>query len=265
MSKHRDFILTPIEGILNEVPLALRNIDKGFETYALYEYVMQSVFLKMTGFQEQKMKCICWEIATDDYEYRYKRYKRKPLGECSDISEKNIVWDDLVEHVISIGVPEVDLLNDDEKTRIIDETKKAVDSFYIETAMEGWAQKEYSDYLALIKNCSKECLCFKSKKSYELLGHCDNCIRKKRIAAEGSICMYGTLADAYKKLYTHRNRCAHNTHSYQHNLPSLQTMSDQKYVFENYFLHFAILIMIDKMIVCLFKKYLKRGNIDFLL
>ena len=31
---------------------------------------MQSIFMKMTGAQEQKMKCICWEIATIDFDLR---------------------------------------------------------------------------------------------------------------------------------------------------------------------------------------------------
>ena len=61
---------------------------------------MQSVFLKMAGAQEQKMKCICWELATEDYEYRYKRYNGKwDLGECSNYEAKKIVYQDLIEQI----------------------------------------------------------------------------------------------------------------------------------------------------------------------
>lgn len=69
MNKHKDFILSPIINILQEVASANYGIANGIETYPLSEHVMQSVFLRMTGFQEQKMKSICWELATNDYEY----------------------------------------------------------------------------------------------------------------------------------------------------------------------------------------------------
>jgi hypothetical protein len=59
---------------------------------------MQSVFLKMTGFQEQKMKCIYWEMATNDYEYRYE-FTKNPLGECSSYTDKNIIYQQLVTQI----------------------------------------------------------------------------------------------------------------------------------------------------------------------
>ena len=71
---HTDFILAPISDILKDSISASDGIGSGMETFPLSDYVMQSVFLKMTGFQEQKMKCIVWDLATIDYEYRYKRY-----------------------------------------------------------------------------------------------------------------------------------------------------------------------------------------------
>jgi len=262
MSKHREFILRPIESILEEVPLALRNISPGLDTMGLYEYVMQSLFLKMTGFQEQKMKCICWELATDDYVYRYERYKKAPLGECSDLKEKNIVWGDLIEHVAKLEGHAVNIA-EEEKLLIIDETKHVLEDFYKQTNMEGWAQREFHDYKMLISNCSKECLTFKTKKTMELFNHCENCVRRNSSGNDGSICKIGTLGEAYKALFEHRNRCAHNTLSYQHNLPSLQTLCKREYVFENYFLHFALLIMIDKMIICVFRHYLEVSNSDF--
>jgi hypothetical protein len=54
MPKHTDFILSPITDILREVVSANAGIGNGIETYPLSEYILQSAFLKMTGFQEQK-------------------------------------------------------------------------------------------------------------------------------------------------------------------------------------------------------------------
>ena len=83
---HTKFILTPILSILKESIIACRGIGIGIETQALSEYVLQTTFLKMTGALEQKMKCICWEIASNDYEYRY-QYLKKNYGECSSYKD----------------------------------------------------------------------------------------------------------------------------------------------------------------------------------
>jgi len=48
----------------------------------------------MTGFQEQKLKCIVWELATDDYEYRYHKLTDKLGGnvQAMMIKIKSIAW-----------------------------------------------------------------------------------------------------------------------------------------------------------------------------
>ncbi len=58
------------------------------------------------------------------------------------------------------------------------------------------------------------------------------------------------------KVYRHRNRCAHNTLSYQENLPTLNKLMDNDYVYENYFLRYAMLTLIDGITVTLYKNYL---------
>lgn len=58
-------------------------------------------------------------------------------------------------------------------------------------------------------------------------------------------------------LYKHRNRVAHNTFSYQQNLPTLNTLIQENYKYNNYFLYFFILILIDNIFIDLYKKYLE--------
>lgn len=53
----------------------------------------------------------------------------------------------------------------------------------------------------------------------------------------------------------HRNRCAHNTLSYQENLPTLNTLLKVKPKDDNYFVRFTILVLIDKIYVRLYEKY----------
>ena len=91
--------MTPIASILRDTVTACNGIGNGIETQSLAEYVLQTTFLKMTGAQEQKLKCICWEMATNDYDYRY-HYLKKDYGECSSYSDKNSIYRDLVEMIV---------------------------------------------------------------------------------------------------------------------------------------------------------------------
>ena len=97
-SKHYNFITTPIFNILEESVIACRDIGDGIETQTISEYILQTTFLKMTGASEQKLKCICWELATNDYEYRY-QYLNKDYVECSKYKDKNAIYKDLIEEI----------------------------------------------------------------------------------------------------------------------------------------------------------------------
>ena len=55
---HTDFILNPLTEVLADGVHACTSLPVGIENSALGEYFMQSLFLRMTGAQEQKMKCI---------------------------------------------------------------------------------------------------------------------------------------------------------------------------------------------------------------
>ena len=70
--------------IIEEAVAALKGIPNGMASFPVSEYFLQSLFLRLTGAQEQKCKCICWELATYDFEYRRRRFNsREMLGECS--------------------------------------------------------------------------------------------------------------------------------------------------------------------------------------
>ena len=93
MSKHDKFILMSMETILKDAVSASSGIGNGIETYPLCDYIIQSIFLKMTGYQEQKMKCIAWEIATNDFNYRRKLLNNEAkLGEYSTFEAKNKIY-----------------------------------------------------------------------------------------------------------------------------------------------------------------------------
>ena len=99
-SIHSKFIKTPIFEILKDGVNACRGIGCGMEAYPLRDYILQSLFLRMTGAQEQKLKCICWEMATNDYTYRYDFInKGKDYGEFSKYDQKNKVYTQLIKEI----------------------------------------------------------------------------------------------------------------------------------------------------------------------
>ena len=228
---HSDFILSPITEILEDAVSANAGIGDGIETYPLYDYVMQSVFLKMTGYQEQKMKCICWDMATHDYEYRYKRYTLKTLGECSAYDEKKIIYKDLIDQIKKndSGFELPSIIN---HGTLVAKIKQDIEQIFLNTNLASWAQNSFADFVAT-----------------------PNLILAHHFASESNL-FENVLQEKYALLFIHRNRCAHNTQSYQQNLPTLKTLLKENYRYDNYFVRFYLLILIDEIFRKLYKSYL---------
>jgi len=230
---HTDFILSSTVDVLEDAVTASKAVGSGIETFSLNDYLMQSLFLKMTGFQEQKMKCICWELATFDYEYRYE-FSKSPLGECPTYKDKQKIYTQLVLQIKKNGLEFGDLnLN---KTVILNSTISDISNTFEDTNLSIWAQQNFNT--------------FKEFCSSVQTGHFAN--------TEKSLFSDPKLQDIYENhLYRQRNRTAHNTSSYQQNLPTLKTLLDPKYDNLNYFIYFFLLVLIDKIFIALYKKYLE--------
>ena len=229
---HTDFILSPITDILKDVVSASSGIGSGIETFPLCDYVMQSVFLKMTGFQEQKMKCVCWEMASVDYEYRYD-FTKTPLGECSSYSEKQKIYKDLIKQIEKYGLEFSKLAID--KKNILTKTIADIKDTFLNTNLSIWAQKDFLAFQTITKGIK------------------DNHF----VSEKETLFSDTTLKKMYEDhLYRQRNRIAHNTASYQQNLPTLKTLINEDYKYENYFVYFFILVLIDSIFMELYKKYL---------
>lgn len=238
MNNHTNFILSPITDVLEDVVSASAGIGSGIETFPLCDYIMQSVFLKMTGFQEQKMKCICWELASVDYEYRYE-FTRKSLGECSSYKEKQIIYKELIEQ-IKKRMSNFNVSTDIAKEDMLSTTILEVKNIFSNTNLSIWAQKRFSEFENICRDFDK-----------------------KHFANDGNSLFTEmstgiSLTKIYNNhLYTNRNRIAHNTQSYQQNLPTLKTLLHEDYKYENYFVWFAILVLIDKLFAALYEIYIE--------
>ncbi|HET6254032.1 MAG TPA: hypothetical protein VFE32_08155 [Puia sp.] len=234
MGRHTEFILSPITGILTDVVSASAGVGVGIEAFPLTEYVMQSTFLKMTGFHEQKMKCICWELATDDYEYRYE-FTRKPMGEFSNYDDKKKVYQDLLVQIKKYGNYNI---SDIDRPNILTTTIREIDSIFSGTALLSWTQESFIEYESLIDIYQSNHFASDDK---ALLAETANIYSLKKIYEN--------------HLYRHRNRCAHNLLSYQENLPSLKMLRDPNYHYNNYYVWFALLNLMDKIFIELYVKY----------
>ncbi len=246
-----DFILSPLLDTLKDATFASSGVIGGIETYPFCQYLMQTTFLKMTGAQEQKMKCICWEIATSDYRYRYERFFGKgSLSECSTIEDKNTIYKDLVKQ-IRRGLPTFDISSLFNKPTLLFDLKKEMGELFENSNWATWLPVAYSEYQKIINEIEVDCIVAE----HSFFVSCDNCQWNGKKSGSTRCKNDLSLKEIYNKLYEHRNRCAHNTESYQQNLPSFFSLLDKSYRYENYFVRFFVLILIDVIMVKLFKKY----------
>lgn len=288
---HDRFILTPILDILRDTVNACAGLGIGIESQSLCEYVLQTTFLKMTGASEQKLKCICWEMATNDYSYRYK-YLKKNYGECSSFLDKNKIYKDLVNMLskqdssfsvdsifddIDVASKEKEIVAEKIKTAISNSEKKKnrkLTEQEIQKMTKGmteyYAQKihdekdQHESVRVILFESIQDMI--ESVIGHSLISQWDQHNYQNYKDRWKSLSKYHYAEDALlsQKLqeffndyvYAHRNRCAHNLLSFQNNLPTLKTLIDEGFVYDNYFFRFSMLILIDEVFVRLYKAYM---------
>lgn len=246
--RHAEFIETPLLNLLRDVVSDSNNVSNGIEFYGISGYVLHSLFLRMTGAQEQKLKCICWDLATEDYEYRYTRYNKWELGECSKLKDKSTVFSDLVAAVRALK-PEYSVFGNAlaNKQTFVNNTFNSIQNILNYSNLVTCFPGEYATYLDVINqfdlnNIEAGDQLFRSPDNLTL----ENMTNDTVVAA------------TYALLYKHRNRCAHNTLSYQNNIPTFQELNNEKVQrYYNIFLFITILIIIDNLFIQVYRKYRK--------
>lgn len=243
--KHTKFILTPVSEILKDCVNATKGLSMGVETYPLCDYIMQTTFLKMTGASEQKLKCILWEIATNDFEFRYDFLSSKTsYGECSNLKDKNKIFKEITAQIKKLS-PDTDyiknIFSDEIKTEIKKKATENIIGVFEKKVLVSWQEKQFifykSNFSKVFDNshfCNYSC----DKKQNENISLIENCIDFEHI------------------VYDHRNRCAHNLKSYQENLPDLSNLVKKEYDYENYFFRFSILVLLDEIFMKMYREYL---------
>lgn len=242
MFENERFILSSIKDILQEATAVSRFNCNGIESFPLQDYVLQSTFLKMTGYSEQKLKCICWDIASVDYEFRYQVYQHWSFGECSNLSDKTKVYKELVETIKkydnNFKVDEYIKNLSGGTNIIISDSFKECKSILHNSSLRFFCERDFHNFIRDYDmfNISQEICKYKNKN--------DN---------KNTFLLNDNLKNIYENLYKQRNRCAHNLKSYQQNLPRITELikkSDK----DNYFYYFTLLIILDKIFIALYEK-----------
>lgn len=233
---HTDFITSDIFEIVDDAIMSVSTIGQNIAHYPLCEYILQSLFLRLTGYQEQKLKCILWEIASDDFDFRYKYIKGSIyVGECSQLKDKNEVYKILKKmlknknHIFSF--PDKNEIN-----RQISEIRGKLISKFETTIFRKWLPRDFSRFID-----------FSNKIQYRDNGY----FTGNSIFGEDN-----SLNGSFEKLYRHRNRCAHNLFSYQNNIPKLLDLTKDDDGADNYFTRILLLCMVDNVFTCMFKYYI---------
>jgi len=146
VSKHTDFILTPITTILEEAVAATSSIGDGIDTYPLCDYIFQATFLKMTGFQEQKMRCIAWELGTNDFEFRYWWLNKASLGTYSNYKSKNSIYTEFCKVLKRINVDFN--INDIDREDLLKNTTKKISEIFKDSNLISWARTDFSYFVS---------------------------------------------------------------------------------------------------------------------
>lgn len=307
-SVHGLFISTPLLSVMQDGIASSASMKMGAESYTLGEYFYQTLFLRMTGAQEQKMKCICWEMATNDYTYRYELLHKKNYSECSSYGDKCGIYRDIVglikklqpdfkvfqiweKETLDVAVENNERVKWEKKvaenrkkqiTKNIETQEKktgrslsqeAKDKIEVSIINKPLPEDDYAEHLAGIKKCKAistlvgevwHCLnesniiLWKEHEFSEFSDNWEKKIMGNQITPKDASLLGNVLQNFYEDVvYTHRNRCAHNTFSYQQNLPTLSTLASKEFLDQNYFYRFAMLIVIDEVFLRLYKKYVE--------
>lgn len=237
MRKHEPFILKPMSSLVEEAVLSVSGMTSLIDCYPLCRYVKDALMLQLTGFQEQKLKCIMWEMATDDLEFRYRYILQKKLGECSNISDKQEIYKHIIRQIrkkeVGYKLPEAI------REENVNSIKELMNKLFANTLLKAGSEREFKDYLDLVNGLTNKSFGF------------DEQLINGKIGGLDSVKFYNDY------LYRQRNRLAHNTSSYQENLPSFDQLSDPYSKLLNYFLFYAYLMMMDGVFVEVFRKYIQ--------
>lgn len=228
--KNKNFILQPVESILEEMQLSTARLSADFNTLPVYNYILQAVLLKMTGFMEQKMKLIFWEMATNSPEIRLKLFKNNQ-NEFSSYKDKKGVFTSLYKEVKrKMGENKIKL----NYSQHVKDTKELISQLFEESLIKDFSARDFFFWQEFITELSK----------------------KEYIPSDSNF-LPNHVQNIYERTIRFRHTIAHNTKAPLVITAELKSLQEKEYKYENYFVRFSVIILVDKIFIELFKQYLE--------
>lgn len=242
MLRNEDIINRPASSLLEEFSFATASLRGDFEDFPLLDYLLESLLLKLTGFQEQKLKAITWEMGSNDLEFRRKLLNDLKLGEYSSLESKKTVFSELIKLFSKSGDSSIidTVIDNNFKKEIMEKVHSEMDSCFKNAGISLLASREYRLYNEnrKIKFNTNQFLCKKDNKPPVLLE--------------------GGLTEIYDDLYSRRNSIAHNVRSAKPKTPTLEDLSKTVKNPKNYFDYFTLILLIDKIFCEVYFKFINN-------
>lgn len=255
--QNKKFIYTKISSILFDCIEKINNASSSINFYPANEMFLQTVFLKLTGAQEQKFKSMLWEWGCIDLDYRKHLLKYCNYNNQNNYPEpKNYsVYcekKDFIEKMYNAIFKEINIdkcyfLCDDNGVRLNDKfiasSKDDMTNSFIKT-------NSFYSKINLFKNYWNDNSGFVNNTELELIV---KQVLKEKNKKELLIFTDKFVNNCYEKLYNFRNKCAHNMFVYQNAYPSLKELSNMNEN-DNVFKWIQTLLIIDELSMYLFDK-----------
>lgn len=166
--EHITCVRSRIISIFKEVIRVSDSLGCGMEAAAVNPYLLQGLFLKLTGALEQKLKCICWLLASDDLEYRHARYyKGWSLHECSTLNDKYQVYEDILAQ-INKKEPDYKLLIAGYGKRLLCNVFDEIYNLLHESNVARINQSKFDEFVNIFPNIKEENIIHQKKSSFIL-------------------------------------------------------------------------------------------------
>lgn len=225
----------------------------GIRGYPNSSYLLQSLFIRLTGYQEQKMKSIAWDVATHDFDFRREYIENiNKWGEFTTWDTRKKFFETLYKHY-RLTSGNILITPDEVQSKL-----EAVRNELINSLLESQVSQSNIRSLKYVMddsnyNWSNVCV--------ENMKQGDGVLQKF-----SSVSLVKKDSDLYtrsEQMVRWRHRIAHNTQSYQQDYPKLNTlrMNDSGIVY-NYFEWYLLILIIDEMFVELYKKIIDMQNLN---
>lgn len=93
-----NFILIPIDKLMDDAIISTAGLHNKLCAYPVVEYIMHSLFLKISGMLEQKMHSIIFEISNNNIDIRHKVLTGEYKG-GSTLKDKNKILNELIQQI----------------------------------------------------------------------------------------------------------------------------------------------------------------------